>query len=166
MSVEQNKATTLRVFVEGFNQGDLSVIDALVSAGVDHQHPTEPSFPEHLKGVIRAMRAAFPDLHFEISTIIGEGEWVALHAVMTGTHTGDLRPPLLPAGGPPVVPPTGRPIRVAHMHLIRFEGQKGGELFHVMDTLTMLGQLGLLPGPGVAPGAPAPGQPVAPGRPA
>lgn len=80
--------------------------------------------------------------------LIGEGEWVALHSFMTGTHQGDLRPPLLLPGGPSVVPATGRPIKVAHMHLIRCEGEQGPELWHVMDTMTMalMGQLGLLPG--------------------
>jgi hypothetical protein len=32
------------------------------------------------------------------------------------------------------------------MHMIRFVDGKSVELWHVMDTLTMLGQLGLLPG--------------------
>jgi len=146
MTVEQNKAMTRRMFEEGFNRGNLAVIDELVANGVDHQHPDEPSFPEHLKAVVTAMRTAFPDLHFEVSQLIGEGEWVALHSFMTGTHQGDLRPPLLPPGGPAVVPATGRPIKVAHMHLIRCEGGQGPELWHVMDTMALMGQLGLLPG--------------------
>jgi predicted ester cyclase len=146
MSVEQNKITARRTFEEAFNRGDLSVIDEHVTgSGVDHQHPDEPSFREHLKTVIRAMRTAFPDVHFEITQLIGEGDWVALHSFMTGTHLGELRRPLLPADGPPVVPATGRQIRVAHMHLIRFDEARSTELWHVMDTLTMLGQLGLLP---------------------
>lgn len=146
MASEENKAVARQVFEQGFNRGDLSVVDDVVADGVDHQHPDEPSFREHLKGVITAMRTAFPDLHFEISQLIGEGEWVALHSFMTGTHLGDLRPPLLPPGGPFVAAATGRPIKVAHMHLIRFEGGKGTELWHVMDTMALVGQLGLLPG--------------------
>jgi predicted ester cyclase len=147
MTLEQNKAAARRTFEEAFNRGDLTVIDELVADGVDHQHPDEPSFREHLKAVIIALRTAFPDLHFEVSRLIGEGEWVALHSFMTGTHQGDLRPPaLLPPGGPSVVPATGRRVKVAHMHLIRFEDGKGTELWHVMDTMALAGQLGLLPG--------------------
>lgn len=145
MSVEQHKHLVRRVFEEAFNRGDLRVIDEVTAEGaVDHQHP-EPSFREHLKAVTVALRTAFPDLHFKISELIGEGDWVAAHSFMTGTHRGELRPPVLLPNGLPVVPPTGRSIRVAHMHLIRFQGGRNTELWHVMDTLTMLGQLGLLP---------------------
>jgi hypothetical protein len=63
MTPEQNKETVRRTFDEGFNRGDLTVIDVAVGIGLDHQHPEEASFAEHLKDVIRAMRTAFPDLH-------------------------------------------------------------------------------------------------------
>lgn len=146
MSVEQHKRLVTRVFEEAFNQGRLAVIDEVVGAdAVDHQHPDVPSFAEHLKEVVRAMRAAFPDLRFTITELIGEGSWVALHSVMTGTNTGELRAPLLPPGAPAALPPTGRAVRVAHMHMIRFENGRNTDLLHVMDTIALLGQLGLLP---------------------
>ena len=153
MNVEQQKVLVRRVFEEAFNQGELDVIDeAVAPGGVDHQHPDEPSFREHLKDVVRAMREAFPDLHFEVVQMLGEGEWVATYSVMTGTQTGPLQPPLLPPGGPMLIPPTGRSVRVPHMHMIRFEGGQNTELWHVMDTMAMLGQLGLLPAPDAAVG--------------
>ena len=146
MSVEANKRMVQRVFDEAFNEGRLGVIDETTdSRSRDHQHLDEPSFAEHLKAVVTAMRTAFPDLHFAIERMIGEGDWVALHSTMTGTHTGPLTRPLLPPDGPPVIPPTGRPIRVAHQHLLRFEAGRNAELWHVMDTIGMMGQLGLLP---------------------
>jgi len=148
MTVEQHKRLVTRVFTEAFNQGHLDVIDDAVADGaVDHQHPDEPNFGHHLKQVVTAMRTAFPDLHFHINEMIGEGEWVAVHSVMTGSNTGELRRPLmLPPGAPPVLPPTGRSVRVAHMHLIRFQNGRNTELLHLMDTMAMAGQLGLLPG--------------------
>jgi predicted ester cyclase len=146
MSIEQNKRLALRVFEEAFNRGELDVIDETVgAAAIDHQHPDEPSFAEHLKQVVRAMRTAFPDLHFEITQIIGEGEWVACHSVMTGTNTGELRRPLLPPQAGDAMPPTGRPVRVVHMHMIRFKDGRNTELLHLMDTMAMAGQLGLVP---------------------
>lgn len=146
MSVEQNKRAVTRVFTEAFNQGRLDVIDEVTADGaVDHQHPDEPSFREHLKQVVIAMRTAFPDLHFEITEVISEGEWVAVHSVMTGTNTGELRRPLLlPPSAPPALPPTGRPVRVVHMHMIRFQDGRNTELLHLMDTMALAGQLGLL----------------------
>ena len=144
MTIEQNKRLVIRVFEEAFNQGLLDVIDeAIAPDGVDHQHPDEPSFAQHLKEVVTAMRTAFPDLHFEVTQVVAEGEWVATYSVMTGTNTGELRRPLML---PPSPPPTGRPIRVPHMHMMRFVEGRNTELLHLMDTMTMAGQLGLLPG--------------------
>lgn len=153
MAVEQNRRLVARVFTEAFNQGQLEVIDEAVADGaVDHQHPDEPSFRHHLKEVVTAMRTAFPDLHFAITEMIGEGEWVAVHSVMTGTNTGELRRPLmLPPSAPPALSPTGRPVRVAHMHMIRYLDGRNTELLHLMDTMAMVGQLGLAPA-----GAPGP----------
>ena len=147
MAVEQNKRLIARVFEEAFNQGRLDVIDeAVAENAVDHQHPDEPSFREHLKQVVGAMRTAFPDLRFELTEMVGEGEWVAVHSTMTGTNTGELRRPLmLPPGAPVALPATGRPVRVAHMHMIRFQDGRNTQLLHVMDTMAMVGQLGLAP---------------------
>ena len=87
MSVETNKELVLRVFQEAFGAGDLRVIDEVVAMnGIDRQHPDEPSFAEHLKKVVVAMRTAFPDLRFDVTEIIGEDDWVACHSIMTGTN--------------------------------------------------------------------------------
>lgn len=143
-----NRQVAELVINEGFNLGNVEMLPQLVkSAAQDHQDPDAPDFVAHLSAVIVAMRTAFPDLHFAIDQIFGEGEWVAMHSVMTGTHLGPLQPPLLPPDGPPSIPATGRTVRVAHMHMIRNEGGKGVELFHLMDTFGMMKQLGLLPGP-------------------
>jgi predicted ester cyclase len=150
MSVEQNKRAARRVFDEAFNRGELAAIDEVVADDlIDHQHPDEPSFREHLKQVVVAMRTAFPDLHFAITELIGEGEWVALHSVMTGTQTGELGPPLLPPGAP-ALPPTGRTVRVAHMHMIRFADGRSIELLHLMDSAALVAQLGQIPAPAAA----------------
>ena len=153
MTVEQNKAIARRTFDEAFVRGNMAVIDETVAdGGTDRQHPDEPSFRAHLKAVIGATREAFPDLRWEIDQVIGEGDWVALHSFMIGTHDGSLRPPL----GPRVIPATGRSVRVPHLHMIRFVEGQSHELWHVMDTLGMMLQLGVLPG------APAPAAASAP----
>lgn len=143
-----NRQVAALVLTECFNRGNLDLLPQLVkSAAQDHQDPDAEDFVAHLRAVIVAMRTAFPDLHFAIDQVVGEGAWVAMHSVMSGTHLGPLQPPLLPPDGPRLIPPTGRPIRVAHMHMIRNEDGKGVELFHLMDTFGMMKQLGLLPGP-------------------
>jgi predicted ester cyclase len=88
---ERNKALTLRGFEEMFNRGDLSVVDELVAKrGEDHQEAPGTDFAEHLKDVIEKMRAAFPDLRFEVHHLLAEGDMVAARSTMTGTR-GALR---------------------------------------------------------------------------
>ncbi len=138
---ERNKALTLRGFEEMFNKGDLSVVDELVSErGEDHQEAPGTDFAEHLKDVITKMRAAFPDLHFDVHHILAEGEIVAVHSTMTGTHRGRFE-----IGPFAQVEPAGRRVAVRHMHFFRWVDGKNTDLWHLMDTSTWMRQLGAGP---------------------
>jgi steroid delta-isomerase-like uncharacterized protein len=146
MSNENNKALVREFMERSFNSGDLSVIDEQVATeGIDHQEPLGTDFAAHLKAVVSALRTAFPDLHFQIHHMVAEGEIVAFHSTMTGTHTGTLQLPNMPA-----VPATGRSISVTHMHFVRMINGKSYDLWHVWDTPTMLRQLGVMPVPAQA----------------
>jgi steroid delta-isomerase-like uncharacterized protein len=143
MSTETNKAAALEFMERGFNQGDLSAVDDhLASDGVDHQEPVGTDFGEHLKAVITMLRTAFPDLHFEIHHILAEGDIVAFHSTMTGTHLGAFN-----FGPFRNLPPTGRKIAVAHMHFVRFVNGKSADLWHVWDIPGLMRQLGMAPEP-------------------
>jgi steroid delta-isomerase-like uncharacterized protein len=138
---ERNKALTLRGFEEMFNKGDLSVVDELVAErGEDHQEEPGTDFAEHLKDVIKKMRTAFPDLHFELHHVLAEGEIVAVHSTMTGTHRGRFE-----IGPFAQVEPAGRRVAVRHMHFFRWVDGKNTDLWHVMDTSTWMRQLGGAP---------------------
>jgi predicted ester cyclase len=135
---EQNKAITLRVFEEGFGKGNLAVIDeALTSDAVDHQEAPGTDFAEHLKDVVRKMRAAFPDLHFEIHHILAEDDIVAVHSTMTGTHKGRFE-----IGPFAQIEPAGERIAVRHMHFLRWVDGKNTDLWHLWDTPALRRQLG------------------------
>lgn len=141
LSTEAKKAIVRRIFEEGFNQGNLSVVDEVVASGsVDHHHPDEADFPTHLKQVMMMMRSAFPDLHFDIEQMVAEGEMVACRLTVYGTHQG-------PFMG---IEPTGRRIAVPQMHMVRvLEDGKGHDHWAVMDDLGMMRQLGAIPAPPV-----------------
>ena len=57
---------------------------------------------EGLKGVLRGMRAGFPDMHWSIEEQIAEGDKVVTRFEWTGTHRGEFLG----------VPATGRPVKV------------------------------------------------------
>src|SRR5258708_16638986 len=133
MTSEKNKALVRNFMERTFNEGDLTIVDeALVPDGIDHQEPLGTNFATHLKEVITMLRTAFPDLHFEIHDMLAEGELVAFRSTMPGTHPH-------PFHG---LPPTGKPVSVAHMHFVRVVAGKTSDLWHVWDTAGLIRQLG------------------------
>jgi steroid delta-isomerase-like uncharacterized protein len=97
--VPENEAIVRRFFEELWNEGDLGVADELIAA--DHVHDVggeELRGPDGVKGAVTWLRTAFPDLRFEIHSLISDGDQAAVRWTASGTHLG-------PFAG---VPPTGR----------------------------------------------------------
>lgn len=141
MTVEEwNKAGFRRMYEEGLNGGNLAVADELIDPEcLDHEaHPGGNRGPESMRGLITMLRTAFPDLRFTIEELIAEGDTVAGRLTMNGTHTGPLMG----------MPPTGRAVRQAHMHFVRFRDGKAIEHWGVRDDMGMMRQMGLMPEPG------------------
>ncbi len=91
-----------------------------------------------LQDVIRAMRTGFPDIVFSIVEQIAEKDKVASRFEWTGTHKGEFLG----------IPATGRPVRVWGIVIDRLEDGRIKDTRIIMDTLGMMGQLGVLPGAG------------------
>jgi predicted ester cyclase len=136
---ERNKAGFRRTYEELLNGGELSVADELVAPDfVNHEAPPGRNRgPESMRGLANMLRAAFPDLRFEIQELIAEGDTVAGRLTMSGTHDGPLMG----------IPPTGRSVRQNHMHFVRFRDGKAIEHWGVRDDLSMMRQLGVIPSP-------------------
>jgi predicted ester cyclase len=148
---EQLKVLTREAFERMFNAGDLDFVDtALAPGAIDHQEPEGTDFAPHLKHVISSLRTAFPDLHFEVHTMVAEGDVVACRSTMTGTHQGPLR--MGPLANLAI---TGVQVEVPHMHFFQYD-EHGllTDLWHVWNTLTLARQLG----------APAPDLSVSPAQ--
>ncbi len=57
---------------------------------VKRKHNSSYYGPESMQGLATMLRTAFPDLHFTIEELVAEGETVAGHLTMSGTHQGPL----------------------------------------------------------------------------
>ena len=136
---ERNKAQFRRTYEEGLNRGDLAVADELIDPEcLDHEaHPGGDRGPESMRALITMLRTAFPDLHFAIEHLVAEGDTVAGRVTLSGTHEGPLMG----------IPPTGRSVRQASMHFVRFRDGKAIEHWGVRDDLSMMRQLGVIPSP-------------------
>ena len=85
---------------------------------------------------------AFPEMRAEPQIVLVNGNHVAALMLVRGTHSGPL------AGPSGTIAPTNRPIGLYGLILAQYDAQ--GRIIsdmHYADTATMMGQLGVMPGP-------------------
>jgi steroid delta-isomerase-like uncharacterized protein len=136
----QTKCDVVRQFIEEvINRGKIDAAEQFFWDDMVEQVPLPGQGPgiEGLKGVLRGLKAAFPDMHWTIEEQIAEGDKVLSRFEWTGTHDG----PFLGVAA------THRSVKVWGMVLDRFEGGKIKATRIIMDTLGLMGQLGVIPGP-------------------
>ena len=85
--------------------------------------------------------AAFPDAHVEINNVHLLDDIAVEEGTFTGMHNGVLQ---VPNGN---IPPTGRPVKLDYIQVIRFRDGRHSSFHLVFDRLQMLEQLGLMPTP-------------------
>ena len=138
MSTETNKTLIRRWVEEGWNKGNLAVVDEVYAPNVVQHDPGSP-FPvtsaETLKMYVGMYKSAFPDLTFTIEDLVAEGDKVLWRFNSHGTHTGALGP----------IPPTGKAGDVTGMVLFRCADSKIAEVWVNIDALGLFQQLGLVP---------------------
>jgi steroid delta-isomerase-like uncharacterized protein len=127
-------------FEEVWNQGREDAIDRLFAAdGVVHGLPTadgaEPRGPEQLKPFVRSLRGAFPDIHIRVTRTVTEGDMIAVHCHVTGTHRGDSLG----------VNATGRQVDFWGMCIGTIRDGQIAEGWNSFDFLVMYQQIGLVP---------------------
>lgn len=139
MSTEENKAIIRRVYEEVINQGDFAVADELFPSNYVYRAPGSPEFrgPEGFKQLIGTYRNAFPDLHLTVEEVVAEGNTVVSRYTARGTHQGELMD----------IPPTGKQVATPGIVITRFADGKMMEDFEILDRLSMLQQLGVVPSP-------------------
>jgi steroid delta-isomerase-like uncharacterized protein len=138
MSVEDNKALARRFYDEVINQGNLDLLDELVSEDfVEHEElPGLPTTgPEAPKAALGMFRAAFPDLQFTADEMIAEGDKVVVRGTMAGTHKGEFMG----------IPPTNKSFQVQFIDIVEIREGKATAHWGQTDQGAMMEQLGLAP---------------------
>ena len=138
--------TTREAFEKGtytFNAHDIDGFASVLADDVVYQAPGG------LSGQGKAACAqffagwfgTFPDAHVEVHAFHLTGDVAVEEGTFTGTHDGALHSP---AGD---IPPTGRPVAIDYVQVLRIRGGKHVSFNLMFDRLLMLEQLGLLPAP-------------------
>jgi predicted ester cyclase len=126
---EANKALVHRYLEELFH-GDPDFLDEAFSedyVGIDGPVP-----PAEYKARFRVLRRAFPDIDIHIDTLIAEGDWVAVHCTIDGTHLGEWRG----------IPPTGKHVTWKLTALRRVRDGKIVQGYAIFDWLSVVEQIG------------------------
>ena len=139
MSLDQNKELARRYVEDVWGKGNVVAEEELLATDfVDHMPPlgTPPTREGHHQSLVM-FRTAFPDLQITLEDLIAEGDKVVDRWTVRGTQTGDLFG----------VSRTGKQIEISGMDILRIEGGRIQEIWHIEDVLGMMRQLGVLPQP-------------------
>jgi len=138
---ETNKAA-IRRFHEATNSGDLELIsntvdelfepDALIRTPL----PIEATGAQAIKEVFARLLGVFQDLRVTIDDLIAEGDKVVSRNTVTGIHQGDYMGHA----------PTGKPVDYDEIFIFRFAGGRIAETWGMVDVLTQMRQIGVIPG--------------------
>jgi steroid delta-isomerase-like uncharacterized protein len=139
MPTDRTDSLMRRMFENAFNQGTFAVVDELVAPGGVTHTPGwgMPGNREGLKQLIALFRSAFPDLHCTVDDEISVGDKVAAHWTMHGTHRGRF------LGNAP----TNRSFVVQGVSFARTENGQIAEDWTLLDQMSILQQLGIIPPP-------------------
>ena len=118
-----------------FNRGDVAAADRYFDPRVvDHAPwPGQPATLAGFKAGLTDLRRAFPDLEVTVQRKVTDGDLVAVHMTIRGTHRGVFMG----------APPTGKRIEIEAMDFVRISGGKVVEHWGVLDEAKMGQQLGL-----------------------
>jgi len=134
---EKSVKVVRRLIEEGFNKGNLSAVDEIVSINMKEYQRFDPPLPSGsagTKALITGLRGMFPDLELTIEDIAVEEDKVWIRMRARGTNKGIIMGK----------PPTGRQIEIDVIDVCRVKDGKIVEHWGVPDQLGMLEQVGII----------------------
>ncbi len=135
MDAERNKVI-VRDFIATWNRGDVEGLATYWAPNVVHHARQQSHGQEGIRQVNGAFMSAFPDLHYEIHDLVGEGDMVVARMTARATHLGEFLG----------VPPSGRAVSCSLIQMARVQDDKIVEHWGLTDELDLLEQIGLVPG--------------------
>ena len=141
-TTDDDRRALVHTMVTAMNERALDRLDEVMSADfVRHCEPTPDVVITDLdgyKGFLDAFTEGFPDNVQTIEHMAVDGDLIGVFATYEGTHRGPFGP----------FAPTGKRVKFSFAGMFRVEDDKLAEFWVTWDQMTILGQLGLLPGGG------------------
>jgi steroid delta-isomerase-like uncharacterized protein len=140
VSADENRHIVERLLT-AFTAGDIDAAEQVLAPDfVNHDPPRLPGVGTDRAGVLTAMKylhSAFADARAELVGVVADGDKIAVHDRLRGTHRGAFLG----------IPSTGRDIDVEFIHIFRVADGRIVERWGVADTTSLLRQLGASPDP-------------------
>jgi steroid delta-isomerase-like uncharacterized protein len=138
MSIEKNKEVARRFYDEVLNEGKIDALDDMVAADYEEHDmlPGQRTGRDGVKDRVNILRGAFRPV-FTIEDVIAEDDRVMVRWTNAGSHVGEFMG----------IPPTNKDVAISGIDVYRVQNGKLTEHWHEVDQLSMLQQLGLVPGP-------------------
>jgi steroid delta-isomerase-like uncharacterized protein len=141
MSAEQNK-DLVRGWWDALNQGNaVDVVEEFYAADYVLHDPTQPEPVRGVEGVrafISGIASGFPDMQCTIEDLLADGDKVVQRLTVRGTQQGEFQG----------MPPSGKAVEIWLMVISRIANNKIAEEWQLVDSFTLLQQLGAVPAPG------------------
>jgi len=141
-TTEEENLRIVKSAIEAHNAHDVSRAAAYEADSIVHYSPAHPKGVKGRESVISSMTAdfvAFADVQFKVDRMIGEGDSVSVHGVLTGTNTG----PFL-TDKSRTVKASNKQIQIPQAYFHRLSGGKIVETHEFWDTRRLMAQLGFL----------------------
>ena len=133
---EQNKAVAGRAFEEILSAGHFELAGQLYAKDFVNHGIHRNATLEEDQAALKGWHQAFPDVSIVPEKLIAEGDLVTIYWIARGTNTGT-------GNG---LPATGKKAELAGITIWRIVNGKIKEEWSAFDQLSMMQQLGLLPG--------------------
>lgn len=131
-------AATMRRPHDRLSTGDIDGFgDVLADDFVEHEEfPGLPATKDGAKALFKMLRSGFPDMQMTPQDIIVSGDKAVARVQLTGTQQDEMMG----------VPATGKSVKIQLIDIMRL-GEDGlvHEHWSVMDQMTMMQQLGVVP---------------------
>jgi predicted ester cyclase len=135
---EDNKQVVARFIEEFKNKAKHDIVDELMTPGFIH-HLKDPRLPAGRAGMKllgQVVAGGFPDVQATVDELLAIGDKVIERTSAAATHTGDFNG----------IPATGNKVAWTEIHIYRMENDKIAEMWSEVDLLSLLVQLGAIPG--------------------
>lgn len=137
----RNKALIYQMYEETNAGNGQFFFDLLADDYVDHNFE---GGRDAFIALYDSFYTAFPDLHFEVTHVIADGDYVVARGVQSGTQTGSFMG---------MIPPTNKQVSWTGTAIFRFNADgKIVERWQDLDQLGLFTQLGVIPPFGQASG--------------